>query len=215
MSHTLINQAQKFKLLIFSSQKQCWMSTTCFTSMYKNIFNHDSKLRLLLLSSIATMLAKTQGENKQKQKVKAEISQVKPRLESIFKSALFGHILKKSAHSFFGAWSFLLIHSRFTPIEGPKNLVNRIIFLRSWTMENGHLPWSDFMVHRVNWPSYLSSLHDNSLSPKISTSNSICPPYARWAKVSNNNKCDSPLGRTLTTIPYNTHTHTSIYIRMY
>ena len=35
----------------------------------------------------------------------------------------FGHIIKKSAHSFFlGAWSFLLVHIWFTPSEGPKAL---------------------------------------------------------------------------------------------
>jgi hypothetical protein len=27
-----------------------------------------------------------------------------------FKTVLFGHKLKKTSHSFFGAWSFLLIH---------------------------------------------------------------------------------------------------------
>ena len=30
----------------------------------------------------------------------------------------FGYILKKSAHSFFGAWSFLLVHIWLTPSEG-------------------------------------------------------------------------------------------------
>jgi hypothetical protein len=42
----------------------------------------------------------------------------------LFKTALFGHMLKKSAHSFFGAWSFLLVHVWFTPSEGPKGFVN-------------------------------------------------------------------------------------------
>ena len=44
---------------------------------------------------------------------------------SIFFSNLpfFGiHSLKKSAHSFFGAWPFLLAHIRFTPSEGAKSL---------------------------------------------------------------------------------------------
>jgi hypothetical protein len=30
----------------------------------------------------------------------------------------FGHILKKSTYSFFGAWSFLLVHVRLTRVTG-------------------------------------------------------------------------------------------------
>jgi len=40
------------------------------------------------------------------------------------KIALFGHILKKSARSLFGAWSFLFIHIRFTPSKGAKGFVS-------------------------------------------------------------------------------------------
>jgi hypothetical protein len=29
------------------------------------------------------------------------------------------HILKKSAHPLFGAWSLLLVHVQFTPSQGP------------------------------------------------------------------------------------------------
>ena len=36
----------------------------------------------------------------------------------------FDHVLKKQAHSFFGAWSFLLVHIRFTPSEGIKGFVS-------------------------------------------------------------------------------------------
>ena len=32
-----------------------------------------------------------------------------------FKTIIFGHIKQKSSHSLFGAWSFLLVHIRFTP----------------------------------------------------------------------------------------------------
>jgi hypothetical protein len=39
-----------------------------------------------------------------------------------FKTTLFEHILKKSAHSFVGAWSFHLVHIRFTPSKGPKGI---------------------------------------------------------------------------------------------
>ena len=43
------------------------MSTTCFTSMYQNIYNPKSKINLLLRSFIAIVLAEIQGEIKQKQ----------------------------------------------------------------------------------------------------------------------------------------------------
>jgi hypothetical protein len=43
------------------------MFTTCFTRTYKNMYNPKSKISLLLLSSIATMLAGIQDENKRKQ----------------------------------------------------------------------------------------------------------------------------------------------------
>ena len=41
-----------------------------------------------------------------------------------FESVLFGHILKNSAHSLFGAWSYLLVHIWFTPSEGQEGFVN-------------------------------------------------------------------------------------------
>lgn len=38
---------------------------------------------------------------------------------------LFEHILKKIAtYSLFGAWSFILVHIRFSPSEGPGGFVN-------------------------------------------------------------------------------------------
>ena len=36
----------------------------------------------------------------------------------------WGIYLKKSIHSFFGAWSILLVHIWFIPSEGPKGFVN-------------------------------------------------------------------------------------------
>ena len=69
--------------------------------------------------------------------------------------------IKKLTHSLFGAWLFLLVHIQFTPSEGPKTFKTN--FLRSPTMEvgpwtrtieKGPLPWSDFIVHSVNQPSY-------------------------------------------------------------
>jgi len=44
---------------------------------------------------------------------------------TLLKTIIFEHIYeKKSTHSLFGAWSFLLIHIHFTPSEGPKDFVN-------------------------------------------------------------------------------------------
>ena len=54
------------------------------------------------------------------------------------KTALFGHVFykkKNPGHSLFGAWSFFLVHIRFTPNEGPKAF--KTGFLRSRTMEAG------------------------------------------------------------------------------
>ena len=46
---------------------------------------------------------------------------------SFSQTAFFENMLKNLAHSFFGAWSFLLVHIRLTPSEGPKRFV--ILFL--------------------------------------------------------------------------------------
>jgi hypothetical protein len=59
----------------------------------------------------------------------------------VFKTSLFSTYQKKSTHSLFGAWSFLLIHICFTPSEGPKNFINWFT-LRNQTMGNNHLPRS-------------------------------------------------------------------------
>ena len=88
------------------------------------------------------------GKTRRRQKKTKEWS-------NFFKTAFFGHILKKSAHSLFGAWFFLLVHIWFTPSEGPKGFVNCFFqksYNGSWTMEKCCLPWSDFMVHGVNQP---------------------------------------------------------------
>ena len=77
-----------------------------------------------------------------------------------FKIALCEHVSKKkSAHSLVDAWSFFLVHSRFTPSEGPKAFKTHFLRRRTmevgpWTrtIEKGHLPWSDFMVHSANRP---------------------------------------------------------------
>ena len=40
-----------------------------------------------------------------------------------FKNTLFGHTYKQIDTSNIGAWSFLLVHIRFTPSEGPKGFI--------------------------------------------------------------------------------------------
>ena len=58
-----------------------------------------------------------------------------------FQTVLFGHILKKSAHSFSGAWSFFLRHIPFTPSEGPQGFVNQFFkrsYHGSWTIKSDH-----------------------------------------------------------------------------
>jgi hypothetical protein len=87
-------------------------------------------------------------------KIREDKRLVKLEIYFIFKYALFGHILKKSTPSFLNAWSFLLVHIRFTPNEEPKDFVNWFFFKESnhenWTMKKSPLPWSDFMGHGVN-----------------------------------------------------------------
>ena len=52
-----------------------------------------------------------------------------------FKIVFLAYI-KKLTHLIVGAWSFLLVHTRFPPSEGPKGFVNFLIFfLRNWTMK--------------------------------------------------------------------------------
>jgi hypothetical protein len=41
--------------------------------MYKNIYNPKSKIRLFILSSIATMLAEIQGETNKQKDVKPKV----------------------------------------------------------------------------------------------------------------------------------------------
>ena len=57
----------------------------------------------------------------EKMKTREDKRMVKLDFISIFlKTSFFEHML---AHSLFGAWSFLLIHIRFKPSEGPKGFV--------------------------------------------------------------------------------------------
>ena len=45
-----------------------------------------------------------------------------------FKQPFWANILKKSSHSFFGAWSFFFVHIWITPSEGPKDFANCFYF---------------------------------------------------------------------------------------
>jgi hypothetical protein len=83
-------------------------------------------------------------------------------------------MFEKPTHPFFCAWSFLLVHIWFTSSEKPNitwfKLITMFVGLalfcvywkfkksdhESWTTEEGHLPWSDFMVHGVNRPTSVS-----------------------------------------------------------
>ena len=71
------------------------------------------------------------------------------------KTALFGHILKKTKTFTLGAWSFLSIHILFTPCERPKGFVNcffKKLDHECWTITLNHGRWHFFMVHSVNRP---------------------------------------------------------------
>ena len=78
------------------------------------------------------------------------------------KSIIFEHILKKSTHSYLGAWSYLVVHVWFTLSEGPKGFVNWYFeksHHESWTMEKRpssmgqlHGPWCKLALnYRSNW----------------------------------------------------------------
>ena len=88
--------------------------------MYKNMYNSKSKIRLILFSSSVTMLAKIQGGNKSKHEVRPREDKRMVKLNFFLKYHFFYFVLKKSMHSLFSAWSFLLVHVRFTTNEGPK-----------------------------------------------------------------------------------------------
>ena len=69
------------------------------------------------------------------------------KLEVFSRIVLFGHMLKKLAHSFFDVWSFLLAHIQFTP----KDFVNYYFSKKSdhenWTMKSDQLEKSSLKFH--------------------------------------------------------------------
>ena len=88
----------------------------------------------------------------------------------LLKTALFGHILKESAHSLFGAWSFLLVHIRFTPSERPEDFVKRFFWeIGPWKLDHQVGPWKKtiFMV-RLHGPWCKPALSIN-VTPGITT----------------------------------------------
>ena len=145
------------------------MCTTCFTSMYKNMYNFKCKISLLLLSSITTMLTEIQGvktsENKKIREMKNNEAKSRQKNGQIWfffpfpKVSFLGIFLKNQhihvlvyGHS---SWSVFVLHL----VRGPKAL--KFVFLRNyimevwpsnWIMNKCHLAWSDFMFHGVNQP---------------------------------------------------------------
>ena len=109
----------KFKITNFSHspcKNIVWMSTTCFTSMYKNMYKPKSKTRLIILSSIAYWNSKSK-QAKTRNEVKRRLMKPIDWSKLIFlKPSLFIHILKKLAPSLLGLviWSVLLLHSVYT-----------------------------------------------------------------------------------------------------
>jgi hypothetical protein len=84
---------------------------------------------------------------------------------------------KFTYNEYIGPYFLSHVVLRFSPVispsEGPKAL--KMIFSRSRTMEvgpwthtieKGPLPWSDFMVHSINWPSqsYINKFDNTSES---------------------------------------------------
>ena len=79
-----------------------------------------------------------------------------------FNTTLFGHMLKNIAHSFFGAWSLLLVHIRCTPSERSKGFVNwylKKLEHGSWTFESDH----------GKTPSSMVRLHNPWCTPTLNT----------------------------------------------
>ena len=76
-----------------------------------------------------------------KEKMKTREDKRMVKLE-FFKTTIFGHILKKWAHSLFGAWSFLLVHIQYTPSENSKGFVNWICLgIGAWKLDQWIGPW--------------------------------------------------------------------------
>ena len=53
------------------------------------------------------------------------------------------YILKKPAHPFFGAWSLLLVHIRFTPSQGPEGFKNAFKKIEPWKCYDEVWPWKN------------------------------------------------------------------------
>ena len=73
-------------------------------------------------------------------------------MKKILKTTLFEHILKKTAHPLFGAWSLLLVHVWFTPSQGFKGFKNafsrnEIMEVFPWIVTLGKMPFDMGQLH--------------------------------------------------------------------
>ena len=138
------------------------MCTTCFISMY----NPKSKRRLLLLSSCSLKFKMKTSENKKWSQENGQVWFFFSNLPffSIYHENKLIHFLVHG-HS---SWSTFGLHFN----EGPIGF--KIWFFKKsdhasgpWnpTMKKDHLPWSDFMVHGVNWPEVLALTERTCVCP--------------------------------------------------
>ena len=119
MPHTLIHQAQYCNFLPFSLQKHCLnvhkhASQACTITYPKSKLSSPSSPPLqpcLLNVKINT------SKNKKWDQDKPIEAKRTVKVDSFFKTTLFVHILKKISTS-----TFLLVHIRITPSEGPMAL---------------------------------------------------------------------------------------------
>ena len=101
-----------------------WQRHICYNNFFKDLLSGEMKMK----------------PRKDKRIVKLEFF--------FFQKCSFKHILKKSAHSLFDAWSFLSVPIWFTPSEGPQGFVNW--FLKKsgpWRSDHGKKPSSMVRLH--------------------------------------------------------------------
>ena len=124
MSHALINQVKKNANFYLSPRKSnAWMSTTCFTNMYKNMDlgakkgSSCSPQYNIVCQNLKWKQAKTRSEAKRRL--------LKPREWSklcffILNFIFFVRLFKNSTPLLFDPWSFLLVHVQFTPSQSSR-----------------------------------------------------------------------------------------------
>ena len=96
------------------------------------------------------------GEEEMKTKKRQKYDQI----WFFFQKCPFWTYIKKSTHSLFGAWSFLLVHIQFTPSEGLEAFVN-------WSFKKSdHGIWAMKSDHRKR-PSSMVRLHNTWCKPTL------------------------------------------------